>query len=72
LALYQKANSSAPNWAINTFGIARAHSQLHNSTEATRLYQILLTQINSSNDTDAVFTQEVMNSITKNKGFFLS
>jgi hypothetical protein len=72
LALYQKANSSAPNRAINTLGIARAYSQLHNYTEATKLYRILLTQLTSSNDTDAVFTQEVMNSITKNKGFFLS
>lgn len=65
LALYQEANSSAPNRAINTLGMARANLQMGNKNEANRLYQILLTQMTSSNNFDPIFSAEALN-ITAN------
>ncbi len=66
LALYQVANSSAPNRAINTLGMARANLQIGNKNEAIRLYQILLTQVTSSNDADPIFSEEALTIIASN------
>jgi len=65
LALYQEANSSAPNRAINTLGMARANLQMDDETQAIRLYQALLTQMTSSNNSDPIFSEEAL-SITVN------
>jgi hypothetical protein len=66
LALYQEANSSAPNRAINTLGMARANLQMGDETEAIRLYQALLTQMTSSNNSDPIFSEEALSIITVN------
>ncbi len=63
LVLYQEADSIAPNRSINTLGMARANVQLGNNDEAARLYQVLLTQVNSSTDSDPIFSQEAANFI---------
>ncbi len=60
LVLYQNANSSAPNRAINTLGMARANLQIGNNNEAVRLYEVLITQMNSSNDSDPIFSEEAL------------
>ena len=64
LGLYQQANGSAPNRAINTFGMARANLQMGNNAAATQLYQGLLVQISSSNDTNSIFSQEILTAIS--------
>jgi hypothetical protein len=63
LVLYQEADSIAPNRSINTLGMARANVQLGNNDEAARLYQVLLTQVNLSTDSDPIFSQEAANFI---------
>jgi hypothetical protein len=63
LTLCQTANSTAPNRAINILGMARANSQSNNYTEAVRLYNVLRTQMNSSNHSDPIFLQEATNVI---------
>jgi hypothetical protein len=58
LKLYEYANSSAPNRAINILGMARANSQLRLNSAAERFYRMLLDQIGSSNNTDTIFVDE--------------
>ena len=41
--------------------MARANVQLHNDAETVRLYQILLKQMNSSNNADPIFSSEAIN-----------
>jgi hypothetical protein len=78
LILYQTANLFARNRAINTLGMARANLQMGNTNEAVNLYQVLLTQMSLSPDSDPIFSQEALNiiatynSAATNKHFFLS
>lgn len=65
LNLYESADISAPNRAINILGMARAYSQLRYNNAAERLYQKLLDQITSSNNTDSVFAEEANAFITQ-------
>ncbi|CAF4681163.1 unnamed protein product [Rotaria sp. Silwood1] len=58
LNLYQIADISAPNRSINILGMARANAQLGSDNEAVKFYRKLLDQINPSNNTDPVFSQE--------------
>ena len=67
LTLYQIANVSSPNRAINILGMARANSQLLLNSEAVRLYQLLLAQISSSNNTDPIFFEEALDFISQNE-----
>ncbi|UJR31504.1 hypothetical protein I4U23_018993 [Adineta vaga] len=61
LDLYESADISAPNRAANILGMARANSQLRYNNAAERLYQKLLDQISSSNNSDPIFAQEATN-----------
>jgi predicted Zn-dependent protease with MMP-like domain len=78
LSLYQTANLTGPNRAINTLGMARSNLQSGNTNAAVNLYKMLLIQMNSSNDSDPIFLQEALNitiihnSATTNKPFILS
>jgi hypothetical protein len=65
LTLYQIANVSSPNRAINILGMARANSQLLRNSEAVRLYRLLLAQISSSNNTDPIFFEEAIDFIAQ-------
>ncbi|CAF3351042.1 unnamed protein product [Rotaria sp. Silwood2] len=65
LNLYQSEDLSAPNRTINILGMARANAQLHNNDEAIKFYRKLLTQINFSNTTDPLFSQEATDFITQ-------
>ncbi|CAF4914218.1 unnamed protein product, partial [Rotaria sp. Silwood1] len=56
---------SAPNRAINILGMARANAQLRSNDEAVKFYQKLLDQINSSNNTDQLFSQEATDFIAQ-------
>ncbi|CAF4433106.1 unnamed protein product [Rotaria sp. Silwood2] len=58
LSLLKKTNETAPNRAINMVGMARAYVQSDNINEAVKLYQLLLTQMNFSNNSDLTFFQE--------------
>jgi tetratricopeptide (TPR) repeat protein len=68
IALYQKANLSAPNRAINTLGIARTYLQMGNTNQAVQLYQALLTQMTLSNNADPIFSEEALTTIAKYNG----
>jgi uncharacterized protein HemY len=68
LALYQRVNSSAPNRAINTLGMARANLQMGNTEQAVQLYQALLTLTTSSNNADPIFSEEALTTIAKYNG----
>ena len=70
LTIYQKANETAPNRAINIVGMARANIQFGNTNEAVKLYQLLLTQMNLSNNTNSIFTQEANSFIAQITGQF--
>ncbi|CAF3861055.1 unnamed protein product [Rotaria sp. Silwood1] len=65
LNLYQIADISAPNRAINILGMARANSQLRSNDEAVKFYRKLLDQINASNNTDPLFSQEATDFIAQ-------
>ncbi|CAF4000410.1 unnamed protein product [Rotaria magnacalcarata] len=65
LALYQRTNAVAPNRIVNIIGMARANAQLGKINEATKFYQLLLTQMNLSNNTNSIFTQEANSFIAK-------
>ncbi|CAF4723878.1 unnamed protein product, partial [Rotaria sp. Silwood2] len=65
LNLYQLADLSAPNRAINILGMARANAQLRYNDEAVKFYRKLLVQISSSNNTDPLFSQEATDFITQ-------
>ncbi|CAF3326923.1 unnamed protein product [Rotaria socialis] len=65
LALYQEANAVAPNRIVNIIGMARVNAQLDKINEARQFYQLLLTQMNLSNNTDSIFTQEANSFIAK-------
>ncbi|CAF0966927.1 unnamed protein product [Adineta steineri] len=67
LNLYQIANLSSPNRAINILGAARANSQLLLNNVAAGYYQMLLDQISSQNASDPVFFQEAINFIAQNQ-----
>lgn len=54
-------NLSSPNRATNILGIARAYAQLRNNTQASMYYQILLNQINYTNNSDPIFLEEAIN-----------
>ncbi|CAF1127208.1 unnamed protein product [Rotaria sordida] len=66
LILYKKANEAAPNRVINIVGMARANTQLGNTNEAIKLYQLLLTQMNLSNNTDLTLLKEAADFIAQN------
>ena len=66
LTLYQSANTSEPNRAINTLGMAQSNSQLGNNTAAQQLYQTLLAQMNSSNTANQIFSQAIRNATNNN------
>jgi len=68
LNLYQTANLSAPNRAINILGMARSNSQLRYNGLAATFYQTLLNQMQSSNNSDPIFSQEATDFIAQQSG----
>ena len=59
LNLYQKADQLSPNRAIITLGMARAHDDLGQKNVAVTLYQQLLFQMTSANQSDSTFLSEI-------------
>ena len=58
LQLYKQADVMAPNRAINSVGMARSHAHLDQHGIAANLYQQLIFQMSSSNNTDGSFLKE--------------
>lgn len=65
--LYEIANSTAPNRAINILGKARSYTQLRRNDDAARIYRILIDQITSTNTSDPVFSEEATNFLMQKK-----
>lgn len=59
LDLYKTADHIAPNRAINTFGMARAHVLLNDHHAAVSLFQQLSYQMTSSNNHDDSFLRQL-------------
>jgi len=58
LNLYKTADQVAPNRAINTLGMARSNAHLGQDSVAAGLYQQLIYQMTSSNNSDDSFLKE--------------
>jgi hypothetical protein len=65
LKMFQIVNSTAPNRATNLLGMAQAYTALKNTTEAVKIYGLLLSQMNISNTNDSIFLTELNNLINQ-------
>lgn len=75
IRLYQRMNSSAPHRSINLLGLAKSYNQSGNTTEARRLYELLLNQMdNTTTGNGRRFIEEVVDRLQsvsiRNRGHF--